>query len=463
MHSKERQVKDPSYSNKVYLEQMKRCLDQSYEGILLSDLEQRIFYANESVERISGLSNSEIVGETPKELEKKGVVISQSIKILKKNPVTISQKLKTGKDVFITSQPVCDKNGKTICYIANYRDLKDLNELHHEHHSKIQIDYSELQELRSRFLETDEWISHNDQMQLVREKIFKVAQTEACVLISGESGVGKGVVAKIIHKLSTRSEESYIQINCGAIPDALIESELFGYEKGAFTGAGQTKAGLLEVANKGTVLLDEIGELPLHLQVKLLQVIQTKEITRVGGTESKKLDIRFVVATNRYLKKMVDEGTFREDLYYRLNVIPIQIPPLRERTEDIIPLACYFLDKFNRKYKTKKYFQTTTCQLLQRYHWPGNVRQLENMIERMVIMANGEMLDQNSLPTEIMEFESGRHSFKHIIPLKKLKEATEREMISLALSKYKSIRKASKHLDVDHSTLVRKMQKLKIK
>jgi PAS domain S-box-containing protein len=442
----------------VELETLFEAIDQSYEGLLLSDIDGRILYANQAVETISGFKNEEIIGKTPKEMEENGLIISQSMKILSKDPLTIAQMLSTGREVFITSKPVYDKNGRVICYIANYQNLTMLNQLHKEHHKYMDINYTELQQLRSQFLQTEDWIGNSYKMRALKDKIRKVANTDAIVLIMGESGVGKEIVSKNIHKNSNRKDHPYIQINCAAIPEALIESELFGYEKGAFTGAMVTKPGLLEAANGGTILLDEIGEMPLHLQAKLLRVIQTKEITRVGGTKAIQLDVRFLAATNRDLEGLVVEGKFREDLYYRLNVIPIHIPPLKERKEDIILLSQYFLRKFNNKYSKKKLLSKQVEQMLVNYHWPGNVRQLENTIEHLVILTEDYLITSGSLPREFSKDIPDQPS-KEVIPLKQLRENTEIKMIRFALSRYKSIRETAKHLDVDHSTLVRKMKK----
>ena len=438
------------------------AIEQSYEGIVLSDIEGRVFYANKAVENISGISLDEIIGKTPKEMEEYGIIISQSMKILKKNPLTISQKLRTGREIFITSKPVYD-SGKILCYIANYRELSSLTELYNEHHKQININYTELQQLRAQLLKTEEWIGHSYKTKLLKEKVCKVAKTEASILIIGESGVGKEVISKIIHKISNRKDSPYIQINCGAIPEALMEAELFGYEKGAFTGASTAKPGLIEAANGGTILFDEIGEMALHLQVKLLRVIQTKEITRVGGIKAKKLDVRFLAATNRDLKKLVQEGKFREDLYYRLNVIPIYVPPLRERKEDILDLCTYFLKKYNVKYSKNKVLSNAAQKLVTDYSWPGNVRQLENTIEHLVILTEENEIMPNDLPKEIIKDKDiALDLSSEVVPLKKLREETERKMIIAALRKFSSIREAAKHLEIDHSTLVRKIQKYKI-
>lgn len=438
-------------SLKFELSDLIEILDRMYDGFLLSSLDGRVFYANQAVERISGVSLDKIVGKTPNELENDGLILEQSIFVGTKEPITIVQKLKTGKEIFITSKPVYDKTGRIICFVANYRDLSSLESLVKKHKDV----------LKTPAAANDNWIGESQQTLQIKEKAAKVAKTEAIVLLLGESGVGKEVVANHIHQFSRRKDKPYIQINCGAIPEELMEAELFGYEKGAFTGAHASKKGLLEAANGGTVLLDEIGEMPLPLQVKLLRTLQTNTITRVGGTKKRKLNIRFIAATNKDLKKEVAKGTFREDLYYRLNVVPINIPPLRERKADIVPLAMFFLEKFNKKYQQKKAFSPETLQVFQDYHWPGNVRQLENMVERLIIMSEKAVISPYELPAEFKV--KSKQQAEEIKPLKEVKKEAEIRMIQLALKKYGSIRQAAKHLKVDHSTIVRKIQKYCIK
>lgn len=438
-------------SLKFELNDLIDILDRMYDGFLLSSLDGRVFYANQAVERISGVSLDKIVGKTPNELENDGLILEQSIFVGTKEPITIVQKLKTGKEIFITSKPVYDKTGRIICFVANYRDLSSLESLVKKHKDV----------LKTPAAANDNWIGESQQTLQIKEKAAKVAKTEAIVLLLGESGVGKEVVANHIHQFSRRKDKPYIQINCGAIPEELMEAELFGYEKGAFTGAHASKQGLLEAANGGTVLLDEIGEMPLPLQVKLLRTLQTNTITRVGGTKKRKLNIRFIAATNKDLKKEVAKGTFREDLYYRLNVVPINIPPLRERKADIVPLAMFFLEKFNKKYQQKKAFSPETLQVFQDYHWPGNVRQLENMVERLIIMSEKAVISPYELPAEFKV--KLKQQAEEIKPLKEVKKEAEIRMIQLALKKYGSIRQAAKHLKVDHSTIVRKIQKYCIK
>jgi len=235
----------------------------------------------------------------------------------------------------------------------------------------------------------------------VLELVHRVAPTNATVLLRGESGVGKEVFARAIHFLSPRADKPFIAINCGAIPENLLEAELFGYEKGAFTGAYSSKKGKFELANGGTLFLDEIGELPLQLQVKLLRAIQEKEIERLGGSKPVKVDVRIIAATNRDLESMVREGKFREDLYYRLNVVPIFIPPLRERREDIPVLVQHFLEKFKKEYNKEVSISPEVMDAFIGYEWKGNVRELQNVVERMVILDADGVLTEEDLPPEI--------------------------------------------------------------
>ncbi|KAB7706615.1 AAA domain-containing protein [Bacillus aerolatus] len=294
------------------------------------------------------------------------------------------------------------------------------------------------------------------------EKIKEVAETDSTVLISGESGAGKEVIASRIHSYSQRSNETFVTINCGAIPENLLESELFGHEKGAFTSAVEKKKGLFEAADGGTIFLDEISEIPLHMQVKLLRVLQEREIVRVGGLVPIKVNVRVLAATNRNLRKMVTAQTFREDLFYRLHVIPLQIPPLRKRKEDIAPLALYFLDELNAAYKKEKKFSREGLQLLESYQWPGNIRELQNVMERLVVMGRKEVISGDDVFRAVWntETEESAHlTVRGIMPLKEAVEEVEDQLIRLAVGKYGTAAKASSVLGVSASTISRRMKK----
>jgi len=244
-------------------------------------------------------------------------------------------------------------------------------------------------------------IGHSDRMQEVFEAVYRVAPTKASVLLRGESGTGKELIAKAIHYMSPRSKGPFVKFSCASIPEGLLESELFGHERGAFTGAITSRSGKFELADKGTIFLDEIGDLPLALQPKILRVLQEKEFERVGGERTIKVDVRIIAATSRNLEKLVSEGKFREDLYYRLNVIPIFLPPLRERGEDIPALIEHFLERFNKENNRSVVLDKSALQVLLNYDWPGNVRELENTIERLVIMSPSDKITASDLPASL--------------------------------------------------------------
>lgn len=312
----------------------------------------------------------------------------------------------------------------------------------------------------------ENFIGDSLQMNKVFRIIEKVANTDSTVLILGESGTGKELVARAIHYHSMRREKPLIPVNCGAIPEELLESELFGHEKGAFTNAIKTRIGRFELSNSGTIFLDEIAEMSPHLQVKLLRVLQEQEFERLGGTKTIKCDIRVLAATNKDLDKLVEEGSFREDLYYRLKVIPINIPPLRERKSDIPLLIHHFLKMMSQtKEKHIKGISKDTIKALSNYNWPGNVRELENIIERMVILADGEQLTVQDLPEKILQEHSTDQLGHPIIPddgfsLNNAINEYERLLIIRALEKADWVKnRAAKLLNMNRTTLVEKIKK----
>jgi Nif-specific regulatory protein len=241
-------------------------------------------------------------------------------------------------------------------------------------------------------------------MQMIQDSIFQVSQSQATVLVRGESGTGKELVARAIHQASDRRKNRFVSVHCAAVPEALIESTLFGYERGAFTGATQRRVGRLEQANGGTLFLDEVGDIPLSTQVKLLRVLQEREFERVGGHDPLSVDVRVIAATHRDLEVMVMEGSFREDLYYRLNVVPIAIPPLRDRPEDIPVLLEHFLERCNRDNKRVIHFKDDVIQLISAYHWPGNIRELHNCVERLVVMATTDRIALSNIPEPLKPY-----------------------------------------------------------
>ena len=312
-------------------------------------------------------------------------------------------------------------------------------------------------------------VGKSEQMLMIKQMISLVSKTDATVLITGESGSGKELVAKEIHHHSTRRDKPYVAVNCSAIPKELIESELFGFEKGAFTGAYRCHKGVFEQADGGTLLLDEIGEMPLPLQAKLLRVLQELYIMRIGGKEKIHINVRVIASTNKKLQKEIQDGAFRADLFYRLNVFPIEIPPLRARGSDIPLLAKYFLARCNARYNTQKELSAQALHTLQNYSWPGNARELENYIERLVIMTpatENEISSARVLGMMNILHDGGpdqQEQKPHESSLKEAVRSYERTLISHALQKYKSTHKAAKALKTSQPTIVRKMHQLGIK
>jgi len=330
-------------------------------------------------------------------------------------------------------------------------------------HIKLKRDVEVLKQQISQKFEALHFLGNSPQVQQILSLIEQVAPTKSNVLILGESGTGKSLVAELIHKNSPRRDGPFISINCAAIPETLLEAELFGYKKGAFTGAVADKKGLIELANGGTLFLDEIGDLPLGLQAKLLKFLETYEFIPLGDVQKKKVDIRLISATNKNLEKLIEEGKFREDLYYRLSVIEIKIPPLRERKEDIPVLVYYFLEQASKQHNKKiKGITNEALSYLLNYDWPGNIRELRNVIERAVILARDEYILPHDLPEKIIKSSPS----PEIGVGKSLKEAIEEYEKTIILNTLKFCNydkeRAAKILDIDLATLYRKLKKFGI-
>jgi PAS domain S-box-containing protein len=449
------------------IKQLYGILESSHDGIFLTDGDANTIFMNKAYEKITGIKREQILGKNMEFLEKKGVVSkSSTLMVLKNNKsVTIEQEFKNGKKALVSSSPIADEKGNIVMVVTNVRDVTELYELKGELEKKIELTqkyYSELELMRKQIHENSDIIAVDQKMIAVLEAARKVSKVDTTVLLLGETGAGKEVVAKFIHRNSNRADKAFIKVNCGAIPENLIESELFGYEKGAFTGANREgKIGIFELADRGTIFLDEIGELPLDMQVKLLRVLQEEEIKRVGGTATIKVDVKVVAATNRNLKEMVDSKQFRADLYYRLNIIPINLPPLKERREDIEPLILYFLGILNEKYSMNKTISQGALNCLKQYEWPGNVRELRNIIERVSIMCQGDRIMTEDLPIAgITSCEPDKFALYNTnLSMKDAVEKLEASMIESAFEKHGNVRAAAKELGIDASTFVRKRQR----
>ncbi|MDM5373594.1 sigma 54-interacting transcriptional regulator [Bacillus bombysepticus] len=435
---------------------LKDVFEYAFDEIFVTDEQGIVVRVNSTCERHYQLAAEELVGKHVKELQKDGIFYpSATLEVIeKKRPIELVQTTKSGEYLHVRTRPVFDDEGNLRRVISYSRDLTELYQLR----QKVEEMDNQLKTYKKELRETYEHeglIFKSLAMQKIVDTIKKVSVVDSTVLVLGETGVGKSRLVRHLHEVSHRKHESFYEINCAALPTNLIESELFGYSGGAFTGANREgKKGLLESAHKGTLFLDEIGEMPLEIQAKLLQVLQEKTFRPIGGRELKKVDVRIVAATNRDLSMMVKQGTFRKDLYYRLNVIPIAIPPLRERTEDILPLIYHYLQHFNKKYGRDVKLAPSTLQMFVGYPWEGNNREIENVIERIVITVD-DVVTVEDLPLSMQEAaveQSGQSLYKML-------EEVERNIILKAYKTYGSSYKVAEFLQISQSAATRKIKK----
>lgn len=433
----------------------------SFDGIFVADGKGVTLMVNEGCERNYDCRADELVGRHVSEFEKKGwirPVIAVRVANERKR-ISAMQQTHGGKTIMVTGIPLFDETGQVRKVIINSRDTTELVQLQEtllRTREDLQRVENEMKELRLQNLKVDGVALKSLSMQHLSSLALRVAKVDTAVLINGESGVGKEVLARRIHFESHRSSGPFIKINCGAIPRELLESELFGYEGGAFTGAlKQGKVGMIETANHGTLFLDEIGELPMGLQVKLLQTLQDHTVVRVGGTRTIHVDLRVIAATNRDLQTMIDTNQFRSDLYYRLNVVPLAVPPLRQRKDDILPLTEHALDELNATYSLNKRFSDRALRCLLAYEWPGNVRELRNIVERLVVTTPTDLIDAADLPDYLsvpvdMVLGDDPDYYAKVAQF-------EKQLVAEALKKYGSTRAVAKQLKLSQSTVVRKL------
>ncbi len=370
---------------------LQEIFDKIPDSILVADAAGTIMMANPAAAKFIGMPQLDLLGRSTSELVQKGRYCKSIVLEAVRNKAIVTGIIEnaTGSIVVSTSVPLLDENGEVRFVISNSRDKEMVDGFIRG----LERTQSELAHLRNREAEKKPLTFRSQPMQRVVEKAQIAAGVSCPVLLLGESGVGKDVIANYIHRTSSRAKEAFIVINCAAMPENLIESELFGYDKGAFSGAqAHGKYGLVELADKGTLFLDEIAEIPLALQAKFLRVLETYELRRLGSVENRKIEFRLIAATNRDLKELVAQGKFREDLYYRLSVFPIKIPPLRDRREDIPALVDVFLAEFNKKYGTEKRMSPAAFESVMAYDWPGNVRELRNAVERRFFSTPGEVI-----------------------------------------------------------------------
>ncbi len=444
-------------------------IDSSSDGLFVCDADANVIRVNPASERIHQRPAAEMVGRNMRDLIDEGF-IDRSAALeasIEKKCVSQLQNLPGGGKLISVATPVFDHSGELIRVVVSERDISEIDKLQRELENQEAIKDQfrhQMLEMQQVELESRRIIARSPNMIKALRQATKVASADSSVLILGESGVGKGVIADLIHHHSRRSDHPLIKINCGAIPESLIEAELFGYEKGAFTGASPGgKPGQFELANEGILFLDEIAELPLSAQVKLLRFLEDGQITRLGGTEQRKLDVRVLAATHRDLEEMVEQGSFRLDLYYRLNVIPIQVPAVRERRDCVVPLIRHYIDHFAAINRTEKRLTRAALDALASYAYPGNVRELMNISERLVVMSETELIDVADLPVQVA---GSKHAgmpedmdWPESTSLQEAIETVERNLLARARDRYRSQAGIAEALGVNQSTIARKLKR----
>lgn len=438
----------------------KEIVEQSTDGLMIMNAEGIVVYANKEYLRVSEREWDEMVGVHMNEFVREGS-LEESLALLAlrekrkvERPLMVRDKI----PLAIISIPFFDSEGNVEWVVTKTRDITQLNDI------KSNLDnLATLIKSYNRDGADSGIVAVSRQMRRIFELVDKIKDFDSTIVILGESGVGKDVVARRIHNRSIRKTKPFISINCSAIPEQILETELFGYIGGTFTGANRSgKKGIIEAAHGGTLFLDEVGDMPLSLQVKLLRVLETKTIVRVGDHQEIPVDIRIITATNKDLKAMVEQKKFREDLYYRLNVIKIPVPPLRERPEDIVPLCLVYLKKFNHQYNLNKSFSGEALDEFVLHSWPGNVRELKNVVERLIVISGDEI--QKSDFMALVSDADGNGEFaqsdvvlRKIVPMAKAVSSVEKQLLQKAGAKYKTCREIAKALEVDYTTVSRKM------
>lgn len=457
----------------VYL--LTSIFNTSHDGLYVCDKNGYTLLYNEAFLQISGISMELMNTYSTIELHQMNVVpescAGEAIETQRSCSTIINYY--NGKKAIVTATPFFNQDQEILFVVSNVRDITEINRLQQELEETRQVNLAfqkALEQIQNGLENNQQFIYRSKSMHQILSMASRFAKNDSPILLLGESGVGKDVLANYIHEKSERGGD-FIKINCGAIPDHLLESELFGYEKGAFTGANARKEGLFELAHGGTIFLDEIGDLPYSLQVKLLNVLQDSKIRRLGGTQTHEINIRIIAATNCDLESLVEQKKFRLDLYYRLNVLSITIPPLRERREDIPALLFFYLKKLAQKYKMEKRIDNDVLEKCMEYEWPGNIRELKNLVERMYHMSENRIISLNELPSFIknsqrvalQNSETVKYKNNKPLPLKQAIAEFEKEYITNMLSLTSTMQECADTLEVNISTLVRKKRSLGIK
>ena len=447
-------------------------IDASTDGLWICDGDANVLRLNPASERINKVRASEVVGRNMRQLLAEGFIDrSVTLEVIESGQkVDLLQRTRGNKKLMISGIPVLDEQGRVVRVVVTEQDITEVDLLRRqlEEQGAIQEHFRhQMLEMQLSSLDSNPIVAESPAFIKVLKQALRVSLVDSTVLILGESGTGKGVVADLVHKYSARSGMPILKLNCGAIPESLVESELFGYEKNSFTGASQTgKPGHIELAHQGILFLDEIGELPLSAQVKLLRFLEDGQVYRVGATRSKKVDVRVLCATNRDIDAMVASGQFRRDLFYRLNVIPLRIPPLRERRDCILPLLQHYIDHFAKKHQREVHFRFScgAVEALLAYRYPGNIRELRNICERLAVMIDGPQIELEDLPKEVRgeAFTLGTafgESGKGQMTLQEIMADMERRVLIEAKQRFQTQEKIARALGVNQSTIARKLRR----
>ncbi len=435
------------------------------DGLWICDATPRLLWINKACEELNEIDRAEVCGKLVSELLGMGNFDHDvtSLVLKSRGPVAINQKVKSGRTLLVNGVPVFDDDGKIIYVVGTERDLTELNILRSELEKSQQLASkinSELLALKMKELKLTEIVAESAAMEKVLDTALKVAQFDTTVLITGPSGSGKGLIAKVIHESSGRADKPFLSLNCGAIPSTLLEAELFGYAPGAFTGAQKGgKPGLLDAANGGTVFLDEIDALAMPLQVKLLTFLDTQSFIPVGGTRVQQVDVRLIAATNKQIPDLVGAGEFREDLWFRLNVVPLTLPSLHARPADIPPLVRAYLDTLNERYGVRRTVSRETMDLLCRYDFPGNVRQLQNVLERSYVLCDGERIQPDDLPQDVRDASPSLRPRARPARLEDALDEVEREILIDTMDKHGRQVDVAQALGVSQPTVARLFKK----
>jgi PAS domain S-box-containing protein len=445
-------------------------IDSSSDGLFVCDGSGRILRVNPASARINNAPIEKLVGRDYLEAANEGYLILPSAAleaIDRREQVSLLQENRHGRKLISTATPVFDDAGELIRVVVSERDITETDRLQRQLEEQQALGdrfRHQVLELQQELLADRPVIARSPLMIKALNQARKVSEVDSTVLLLGESGVGKGLFADLIHKNSRRAERPMIRINCGAIPENLIEAELFGYEKGAFTGAIGSKPGHLEIADGGIIFLDEIAELPLSSQVKLLRFMEDGQLTRLGSTRGRRLDVRILAATHRDLQQMVEAGQFRLDLYYRLSVIPLQIPALRERKECLAPLIRSGIDHFSARGGSRKRLSAAALDALSAYAYPGNVRELMNICERLVVMTDTELIDVSDLPQHVV---AGSADVERIalgvwppqMSMTQILESVERQVLIDTGKRFRRQQEIAAALGMSQPTVARKLHK----